>query len=176
MTERKHNIKTVTGRSYLLALLFIFLYAHVYAQPVIVIGGDVYGGGKKGAVGVGLMSDTTYNSASFASGVLDTDTTTKIVINAGAVRTVFGGGQDGRTYGSTSVTVQGTAQIGGTVNGIDWTGSIHGGLFGAGDGDSAYVFGHSNVFIKGGVIAQNVYGGGNKADLMGTTSVNFNWT
>jgi hypothetical protein len=172
MTERKHNIKTVTGRSYLLALLFIFLYAHVYAQPVIVIGGDVYGGGKKGAVGVGLMSDTTYNSASFASGVLDTDTTTKIVINAGAVRTVFGGGQDGRTYGSTSVTVQGTAQIGGTVNGIDWTGSIHGGLFGAGDGDSAYVFGHSNVFIKGGVIAQNVYGGGNKADLMGTTSVN----
>ena len=172
MTESKHNIPTVTGRTILLALLFIIICAPANAQ--IVIGGDVYGGGRNGAVGTAKVTDAdaAKESVTFATGSQASDTTTSITINSGSVRTVFGGGQNGRTYGSTSVKVKGSsAQIGGEVNGIDWTGSINGGLFGAGDGEQAYVFGNSNVTIKDGSIQQNVYGGGNQADLMGTTNV-----
>ncbi|MBO7325607.1 MAG: hypothetical protein J6U57_09335, partial [Bacteroidales bacterium] len=112
-----------------------------------VIGGDVYGGGKMGAV----------NS---------TSTATTVTINSGSVRTVFGGGQEGEVSGNTQVVVNG-----GEIGGAKWNGSIHGGVFGAGDGAAAVVTGSSNVKIQGGTIHNNVYGGGNQADLIGCTEV-----
>lgn len=164
------------ARGLMLQALILVSVSNVYAQttPNIVIGGDIYGGGKEGAVGTAkaVNPSAEKDNIELTSNALTSGSTTSITINDGKIRTVFGGGENGRTFGSTSVTVQGSnTQIGGTVNGIDWNGTIHGGVFGAGDGSSAYVFGGSNVLINGGTLVQNVYGGGNQADLMGTTSV-----
>ena len=163
-----------------LLLLGMQFYPHnLFAQ--ITIGGDVYGGGNMGAVGTGNLADgitneTTPEDVTFAEGKDANAVVAKVTINSGTVRTVFGGGKNGRTYGSTSVTVSETAsttptKIGGTVNDVDWTETIHGGLFGAGDGESAYVFGNSAVTIEAGTVYQNVYGGGNQAELGGNTTV-----
>lgn len=89
--------------------------------------------------------------------------TTSVEINDGHVRTVFGGGENGRVYGLTAAFING-----GEIGAENLTGTIHGGVFGAGDGASAYVFGESHVWIKGGTIYNNVYGGGNQADLIGS--------
>lgn len=152
---------------------------HFFAQ--ITIGGDVYGGGNMGAVGTGNLADgitneTTPENVAFAEGKTASTMVTNVTINGGTVRTVFGGGKNGRTYGSTKVEITNTdsntvTNIGGTVGGVDWTGTIHGGLFGAGDGASAYVFGNSAVTIDAGIVYQNVYGGGNQAELGGNTLV-----
>ncbi len=202
---------------------------NVYADdPVINIGGDVYGGGKQGAVGTAnatagivrytaeeaateneshLVKDannvepegtgyiTTYEpgynpvaagdineSASPKTGITVTKVNptetvngtetnvamTNVQILDGKIRTVFGGGENGRVYGATSVTVNGANA---TIGHDEWAGTIHGGVFGAGDGASAVVFGHDLVTIKNGTIYNNVYGGGNQADLIGSTSV-----
>ena len=147
----------------------------------ITIAGDVYGGGKEGAVGtgntVGVVTATdvavdptkTVTPAEEVKLTGDNPTdVTSVTINSGLVRTVFGGGQNGRTFGNTSVTVRGNdTQIG--LEALK--NSVHGGLFGAGDGALAYVFGNSTVTIEGGQIIQKVFGGGNQADLMGHTKV-----
>ena len=202
---------------------------NVYADdPVINIGGDVYGGGKQGAVGTAnatagivrytaeeaatenakhLVEDangknktddgyiTTYEpgynpvaagdineSASPKTGITVTKANptetvdgtetnvamTNVQILDGKIRTVFGGGENGRVYGATSVTINGANAA---IGHDEWAGTIHGGVFGAGDGASAVVFGHDLVTIKNGTIYNNVYGGGNQADLIGSTSV-----
>ena len=224
----------ITAGLPLLAVAFVlFSSVQVLAQSTvtITIGGDVYGGGKEGAVGTGNASVTiyqyytaaeavTYNAALTGavnvgdddgnggtytaetaaaynatlpgavkegdvksvvepSDVTITDATTaftQVKVLGGTVRTVFGGGKNGRTYGSTSVVMAQTndnvpTAIGGTVSNVDWTGTIHGGLFGAGDGASAYVFGNSSVKVEAGTVYQNVYGGGNQATLKGNTLV-----
>ena len=169
-----NNIKTLMRpiRAFLTGVLLVISQA-AYSQ--IVIGGDIYGGGREGAVGTGKATnqgvDVEHNNQpDLTKVVLKSDaltgTTSNIQINAGQVRTVFGGGQNGKTFGNTSVTISG-----GTIGNAQWEGSIHGGIFGAGDGASAVVFGNSNVTLQGGTIIQNIYGGGNEAELVGTTSV-----
>lgn len=164
------NIMTRSNRlsGILVAGLLLLVCNQSYSQT-ITIGGDIYGGGREGAVGTAkaksaaiVKEDVTLND-----GALN-DYSTNITINAGTVRTVFGGGQNGRTYGNTNVTIQGDNTV---IGSTDWQGSIYGGVFGAGDGASAYVFGHSHLNINGGTMIQNVYGGGNQADLMGSTTV-----
>ena len=158
------------GRTLILAGMLLLGCISAHSQNII-IGGDIYGGGRQGAVGTAKAQRASNNrdSVQLKTGALTADTyTTEITINSGTVRTIFGGGENGRTYGNTSVTIQGSnTQVGSE----SWQGSVHGGIFGAGDGESAYVFGHTNLFINGGSIVQNVYGGGNRADLMGTTNV-----
>lgn len=132
-----------------------------------VIKGDVYGGGKNGAV---FKSNTNNENTDAADAVDVTNKSgeaTNVTIVNGEVRTVFGGGQNGRTYGVTNVQVQG-----GTLGAEKWNNTIHGGIFGAGDGSNAYVFGASQVQVTGGTIYNNVYGGGNQADLYGSGTVN----
>ena len=158
----------------ILLLMGMQICSHsLHAQ--ITIGGDIYGGGNKGAVGTGNLADGITNETAPESVVFKADkstSATSVTINGGTVRTVFGGGRNGRTYGSTSVAVNSNeTSIGGTVGNVDWTGTIHGGLFGAGDGESAYVFGNSSVTVEAGTIYQNIYGGGNQAELGGNTSV-----
>ena len=145
------------------------------ASKKIQIIGDVYGGGKQGAVGTGFTGEGITNATKPEEVKLNLvggipQDAASVSINSGSVRTVFGGGQDGRTYGNTSVTVRGqgrTTQIGYE----ELKNTVYGGLFGAGDGKAAYVFGNSHVRIEGGYIIQKVYGGGNQADLMGHTKV-----
>ena len=157
----------------LILCLLHFCPMQLFAQ--IIIGGDVYGGGNMGAVGTeniadGITSETAPDEVTFTAE--KTKVVASVTINEGTVRTVFGGGRNGRTYGSTCITVKkAEANIGGTVGGINWKETIHGGLFGAGDGKSAYVFGNSTVTIEAGTIYQNVYGGGNQAELGGNTLV-----
>lgn len=158
------------GRTLILAGMLLLGCISAHSQN-ITIGGDIYGGGRQGAVGTAKAQRASANkdSVQLKAGALTEGTyTTEIKINSGSVRTVFGGGENGRTYGNTSVTIQGSSTQVGSEN---WQGSVYGGVFGAGDGESAYVFGHTNLFINGGSIVQNVYGGGNRADLMGSTSV-----
>lgn len=184
MTILTHILKPLLpGRKLWSTLLSMAVCTSISAQ--IVIGGDVYGGGRAGEVGTSnqikpnsvLMVEK--DSVKLKEGAARNIATT-VTINAGTMRTVFGGGENGRTYGSTNVIIQGSSdstkaetftQIGGKLKTLDWNGTTRGGIFGAGDGDTAYVFGHSKVTISGGFLPQNVYGGGNQADLMGTTSV-----
>lgn len=170
MMTYNHIFKAKPGRFFLTGILLFF---SISAQSQIVIGGDVYGGGRNGAVGTANLTDPTKSKADISEIELaNSNTATTITINSGTIRTVFGGGEKGRVFGNTSITVQGSAtNIGGTINNINWKGSIHGGLFGAGDGSGAIVFGKSNVLINGGNIFQNIYGGGNQADLRGSTNV-----
>ena len=184
MRTPTYILKPLLRSRMLWGMLFsMALYTNANAQ--IVIGGDVYGGGRQGSVGT--LNQFKPDNVSYVEKdsvklkeLAERDTTTKVTINAGTMRTVFGGGENGRTYGSTNVIIRGGSdsgqsttytQIGGELNSIDWTGTTRGGVFGAGDGDTAYVFGHSSVTISGGFIPQNVYGGGNQADLMGSASV-----
>lgn len=152
----------------LLAGLLLFVCSLAYSQT-ITIGGDIYGGGRQGAVGTAKSKDINADKdhVQLNNGALE-GYTTNITINTGTARTVFGGGQNGRTYGNTNVTIQGNNTV---IGSQDWEGSIYGGVFGAGDGESAFVFGHSHLNINGGTMLQNVYGGGNRADLMGSTTV-----
>lgn len=151
-------------------LMLLCSVANAQSQSsTIVIGGDVYGGGRNGAVGTQNASTITEAKEGVKlNDNADTVLTAKVTVYQGTVRTIFGGGEEGRTYGSTSVTIQGS---GTTIGNDTLKNTMHGGVFGAGDGERAFVFGHSHVTIKGGNIAQNVYGGGNKADLIGTTQV-----
>lgn len=134
---------------YRAVMLVLFLVSLFGVQPMhaeIRIGGDVYGGGNEGAV--------TGDSAS-------------VIVYDGNVRTVFGGGRQGEvTTGSTHVQIEG-----GTIGDQALKGTLHGGVFGAGDGAGAVVGGHSTVIIKGGSIINNVYGGGNEANLTGQAMV-----
>jgi hypothetical protein len=169
MIMRTYNNNTYLrpGRVLLLAVLLLLgcITAHSQSTITITIGGDIYGGGRNGAVGTSHADNPDEANATQIT-LNSTDTATNVVINKGQVRTVFGGGENGRVYGSTSVTVKG-----GTIGDPDWDNTIHGGVFGAGDGQSAIVFGHSRVTMEGGTVFQNIYGGGNQADLVGTTSV-----
>lgn len=168
---RNNDIKTMMKpiRLCLTGILFIICQAAISQTTTgIVIGGDIYGGGRRGDVGTAKTTnaDAEISAVELNNNALSSSTTTNIVINDGQVRTVFGGGQNGRTFGATNVTV-----YGGTVGGTNWEGSIHGGIFGAGDGKDAVVFGNSNVTMEGGTVIQNIYGGGNEATMIGTTAV-----
>ena len=60
--------------------------------------------------------------------------TTTVEINSGNVRTVFGGGENGRVFGLTHAHING-----GEIGADKWNGTIHGGVFGAGDGASRFI-------------------------------------
>lgn len=144
----------------LLACAFI---TDAYADVTITIGGNVYGGGKNGAVGTGNYSvsssapDDEHKEDSIYINISNsTVKVTDVKVNLGSITgKVFGGGENGRSYGGTSVTVNG-----GEMDEV----------FGAGDGLKAHVYGHDLVTVTGGTV-NNVYGGGNQAALMGTTTV-----
>ena len=182
------QIQSLITRSRKLWGLLFVLTVYSGANAQIVIGGDVYGGGKAGDVGTSKCAPD--EDGDVVNGVVLKDsvklaanwnsvTTATVTVYSGSIRTVFGGGENGRTYGSTEVTIMGGSdleqsgftKIGGQIAGKDWTGTIKGGVFGAGDGKLAYVFGNSKVTIGGGFLTQNIYGGGNQADLMGYTNV-----
>ena len=162
----KHKI---TVKPAILLLAGLLLTCISVKSQTIIIQGDIYGGGRNGAVGTANVVDpeAPINTINFTP----SDTTTNIKIYSGSVRTVFGGGENGRTFGNTAVVIDYVAGDTTQIGDDQWKETAHGGVFGAGDGSKAYVFGHSHVEVKGGTVVQNVYGGGNQADLMGTTTV-----
>ena len=160
-------------------LLASVLFSNTSARADINIGGDVYGGGKQGAVGTAnaptVTSTTDATDVTTLSNNAAITAVTNVTVNSGKVRTVFGGGENGRVYGKTQVTIGKTSYTDGEqiaeIGGEEWDGTIHGGVFGAGDGAQALVFGHNEVTIQGGKIWNNVYGGGNQANMYGATNV-----
>ena len=157
------------GRALMLGLMLLLCISTGAQTNGIVINGNVYGGGRNGAVGTNNASTMAQSpTAVQLQADAENNVAAEVKVFDGQILTIFGGGENGRTYGSTSVTIQGSGTTIGSALSVN---TENGGVFGAGDGEGAYVFGHSNVLIKGGTIAQNVYGGGNKADLMGTTQV-----
>ncbi len=115
------------------------------------IKGDVYGGGKSGNVGV------EGNPTSTTVGIYGAEI---------QIRTVFGGGQDGKVYGTTNVNIKG-----GTIGAEKFNGSLYGGVYGGGEGAEAIVFGTANVNMVAGSVKNNIYGGGKMAALQGNTNV-----
>lgn len=147
----------------------------------ITIGGKVYGGGKEGAI---LSGNTTSDKTTAIEAVVIADQefrtsddaqASQVTINNGNIVGVFGGGEEGRAYGKTNVTVKDgiigvTAQA--AIDKLDEaTKRVNGNVFGAGDGNAAAVFGGSDVTIIGGRINGSVYGGGNEADLIGCSEL-----
>lgn len=152
--HRHHDNSKSTGLRRALRLLLcliIALTAHTtYAQ--VIIGGDVYGGGKEGAVTNENPSATNATNVSIGS-------------NA-TVRTVFGGGQEGAVTGNTVVEIKG-----GVIGAEVLEGTPYGGVYGGGEGAGATVTGSTNVTINGGNNYNNVYGGGKQALLTGNAHV-----
>ena len=148
--HRYHDRSRSTGLrralGFLLCLITALTAHTTYAQ--VIIGGDVYGGGKKGSVESSSSDATT------------------VTINNGSVRTVFGGGQEGAVTGNTTVSVNG-----GTIGAEALEGTPYGGVYGGGEGAEATVTGSTNVTINGGDNYNNVYGGGKQAPLVGNTRV-----
>lgn len=130
------------------------------ATPTITIGGDVYGGGLEGKVGVAPAE-----GQEFTEDKANTDVTSVIIAN-GKVRTVFGGGKNGQVYGKTTVSIKG-----GLIGDDKWEGTPYGGVYGGGEGSGAIVHGHTEVTIDGGENYNNVYGGGKQALLKGNSNV-----
>lgn len=159
-----NNRQTSTYRStnitrQLLTLLVLCVFCSVQAiaqssTPTIVIGGDVYGGGLNGAVGT--------------EGNTETATTVEVAGQTGnvSVRTVFGGGKNGKVDGNTKVDING-----GTIGAETLKGTPYGGVYGGGEGADATVTGSTNVTISGGDNFNNVYGGGKQALLTGNAHV-----
>ena len=101
------------GRAILLCLM-LFLCINVGAQSNggIVIGGDVYGGGHNGAVGTDNASTPApaKNKVKMKADSVAT-IAASVTVYDGTIRSIFGGGENGRTYGSTSVTVEGANTV-----------------------------------------------------------------
>ncbi len=103
---------------------------------------------------------------------------TSIHIDGGQVsRNVYGAGALGTTKGSTTVTITGDAVIGDNLD----NGTDDGNVFGAARGDIAlnsplnlaYV-GSTTVTIAGGLVKNNVFGGGEAGVVKGSVVVNMN--
>lgn len=134
---------------YIRRILLIILVLRATPLYPLVIKGDVYGGGKVGQVGE--------ETAPVA---------TNVNILSGEIRTVYGGGQNGKVYGATSVAV-----AGGVIGSERWEGTLYGGVYGGGEGNAAVVYGTATVEIGEGRIYNNVYGGGRQANLIGNTNL-----
>ncbi len=128
--------------------------------PTIIIGGDVYGGGLEGKVGVAPAEGQEITAEQANTEV------TNVTIAGGQLRTVFGGGKNGEVFGKTTVSIQG-----GEIGADKWEGTPYGGVYGGGEGASAIVHGHTDVTIGGGTNYNNVYGGGKQALLKGNSNV-----
>lgn len=144
----------------LLCLLTHNTLAQDATKPVIVIGGDVYGGGLEGKVGVAPAEGQEITAEQANTEV------TNVTIAGGQLRTVFGGGKNGEVFGKTTVSIKG-----GEIGADKWEGTPYGGVYGGGEGDSAIVHGHTDVTIGGGTNYNNVYGGGKQALLKGNSNV-----
>ena len=136
-------------------LLVLWSFGALLAHAQIVIGGDVYGGGLNGAVGS-------------TEGNTETATTVEVAGQTGnvSVRTVFGGGKNGKVHGNTKVDING-----GSIGDDALKGTPYGGVYGGGEGSDAVVSGSTNVTINGGENYNNVYGGGKQALLSGNAHV-----
>ena len=185
-TLSSHKTSSSALRIALMALAALFLAtppAMAQTTGKITIGGKVYGGGKQGAI---LTGNTTSNNTTPIESVEITNKyfraseaaqASQVTIHDGTIVGVFGGGEQGRAYGKTNVTVTNGAIGIGTVDPdsiatlSEATRLVNGNVFGAGDGDAAAVFGGSNVTIIGGRVNGSVYGGGNEADLVGCSEL-----
>ncbi|MDO5447090.1 MAG: hypothetical protein Q4F34_04850, partial [Prevotellaceae bacterium] len=179
MNKKFNSIKKLSRGVMLLLTTLSMSTSVAYADgetttPQIVIGGDVYGGGKEGIVGTGNLRDGIAKDANedaialnaATAGAIETTFATEVKVYDGKIRTIFAGGRNGRVFGTTSATI-----CGGTIGGEEWEGTTHGGVFGAGDGASAVVFGCGRVTVEDGTVWNSINGGGNQAELLGNTLV-----
>ncbi|MBQ5572793.1 MAG: hypothetical protein IIU69_00740, partial [Bacteroidaceae bacterium] len=146
--NRQNGLLARVLRPLLLALSVL----SIMPVQALVIKGDVYGGGKSGNVGVeGTPTSTTVGI--YRAEIIQ-------------IRTVFGGGQDGKVYGTTTVNING-----GIIGDDEWNNTPYGGVYGAGEGTEATVYGTANVNMVAGRVVNNIYGGGKMAALQGNTNV-----
>jgi hypothetical protein len=143
-------------------------------------GGNVYGGCRGVVVAPSEDENSVFNNMSH---VKQTEVN---IFEAGGKQTfimgsVFGGGEDGHVFKDTYVNVS-DGQIGGLAYSPSpalCSDRYHGNVYGGGRGLDTYtdatgihysttagvVYGNTNVFIEGGYITRNVYGGGNMSSV-----------
>lgn len=143
-------------------------------------GGNVYGGCRGVVVAPSEDENSVFNNMSH---VKQTEVN---IFEAGGKQTfimgsVFGGGEDGHVFKDTYVNVS-DGQIGGLAYSSSpalCSDRYHGNVYGGGRGLDTYtdatgihysttagvVYGNTNVFIEGGYITRNVYGGGNMSSV-----------
>ena len=129
---------------------------------------DVYGGGNNGTVG-GNTSITIDGTAIYGSvfaggnGLSATVTgSTELTITDGTLaHDVYGGGNNGTVGTNTSVIINGTTTIDGSV-------------YAAGNGTSAAVNGSTELKMDGITVGGSIYGGGNNGIVLGSTDVMIN--
>lgn len=136
MNNNRHIISSRLSR---IILLGVMLLSCMNVNADIVIGGNVYGGGKSGEVGTSRKNATP-------------QTSTEVIVYDGTItQNVFGAGEgvEAVVYGNTDVQI------------ID--GLVGNNLYGG--GNAANLLGATNVEISGGTITNAVYGGARKADV-----------
>ncbi len=128
-------------------VLAVLMLMPTMAWADIVIGGNVYGGGKEGKVGTdqSISSDVNAGTPVDAN---NASTATVVTINGGKLNSVYGGGEKGDSKGQTNVVLKG--------------GSISGSVYGG--ARMADIEGFAHVLIDGqhavaDLFVKNVYGG-----------------
>lgn len=140
------------------------------------IGGSAYGGGDQGTVAEhsrltmegGTVTGSVYGGGNLAAGTVGGDS--EVVMTGGAAAAVYGGGNQGSVSGSASVSVSGTAAVGGDVCGggysaqvqaasasVGGSAEISGNVYGG--GYQGAVTGNTQLSLSGGTVKKNLFGG-----------------
>ena len=163
------------------------------------IKGDVFGAGKgvipyegytSSETPWSMLSDNTHNVYTsdkkedyfkfIQTLALVSDTEVTIDANASVKGSVYGGSENGFVQRYTSVTIQGSCEIGTTTTTTSGTTDQDGNIYGGGRGNDSVedyaeagkVKGNTNVAINGGTMHGSVYGGGEKGYTIGSANVN----
>ena len=138
------------------------------------VNGDIYGGGlgqtspsSIAANVYGLVTVTTKGGTAtnvFGSNNLNGAPQQTVTVN------IDGGTFSGNVYGGGNLAAYGTALAPGTAT-VNMNGGQAANIFGGGYGATAIVTGNTAVTVSGGTVSNNVYGGGDAANLTGNAGV-----
>ena len=136
--------------------------------------GNAFAGGASAPVG---NANITLDGSSLINvyGGSDRDnvvTTSNVNIISGETVNVFGGNNYGGSTTNSNVTINETDSFNSSGNKVMGNNLKVANVFGGSNGAAASITQTSNVTIYDGVISENVYGGGNKAPVVGSTNVN----
>lgn len=136
--------------------------------------GNAFAGGASAPVG---NANITLDGSSLINvyGGSDRDnvvTTSNVNIISGETVNVFGGNNYGGSTTNSNVTINETDSFNSSGNKVMGNNLKVTNVFGGSNGAAASITQTSNVTIYDGVISENVYGGGNKAPVVGSTNVN----
>ena len=125
-----------------------------------VVGRDVYGGA--------FEHDTTYHNVNGVDYYGYIIPATRVYVRAGEVRgCVYGGSNNVGFIGDNNAEIEMTGGTVGTLGSYE-----NGNVFGGGNGLTTKILSNTIVTVNGGLVVNNVYGGGNEGKVEGKATVN----